>query len=109
MNDVPVRACEFKGMKHIVWSAYDLTSVYVLSFAVMLFLNNVGGSVVGRLQSNSGEPTAAPAQTEIRFQVLKIECTFFCNFYVFCKFFVIFCQFVFVSKITCKFVFAKNV
>lgn len=31
---------------------------------------------MGHLQSNSGEPTAAPAQTQIRFQVLKIECTF---------------------------------
>lgn len=80
----------------------------VLSFAVMLFLNDVRRSAVGHLQSNSGEPTAAPAQTQIRFQVLKIECTFL--YFLFSgPFFVILCLFVFVSKIISEFVFAKNV
>lgn len=38
--------------------------MFALPPAVMLFLNNAGRSAVGHLQSDSGEPTAAPAPTQ---------------------------------------------
>lgn len=47
---------------HLVWVRSEL--MFALPPAVMLLLNNAGRSTVGHLQSDSGEPTAAPALTQ---------------------------------------------
>lgn len=93
-NYVPVRACEFKGIKRRAGSAYEPTHSCSPSCSNVVFkwlrLRLQGRSAAGHIYSQTQGTQSRSNSKRKQVSVFKIECTF-CNYYVFWHFLLMLC------------------